>query len=198
MAPRRALLVMDLINEIVHPDGRYAAEGYLEQVTARGVLERAATAIARAREAAVPVVYVVVGFSAGHPECPTGSPIFETARVERRLTLGTWATQVHESIAPREGEPVVAKHRINPFFGTDLDVLLRTQRIETLLLTGVATELVVLSTAAAAADRDYRVEVLEDATATAGKELHDAAVAVMGRFATITSVDEALPPGGSR
>ncbi|MCA6093730.1 cysteine hydrolase [Streptomyces sp. SCA3-4] len=195
---RPALLVMDLINEIVHPDGKYAQEGYLEQVERRQVLERAAEAIALARAGGVPVVYVVVGFSPGYPEWPATSPVFREAREDGRIVLGTWATEVHASLAPVPGEPVVAKHRLSPFHGTELDRVLRARNVNTLLLTGVTTDLVVLSTAREGHDRDYCVEVLEDATATADDALHAAALTVLARTATITTVREALGAGRER
>ena len=184
--------MLDLINDIVHPDGTYA-EVCLAQVTRRGVIERTATAIARARAAGIPVVYVVVGFSPGYPDWPAGSPVFAESRHKNGLVLGTWGTQVHEALAPAPGEPVVEKRRVDPFHGTQLDLLLRTLGVNTLLLTGVVTELVILGTARAGHDRDYRIEVLEDATATASPELHEAAIAITARTATITSVDQALP-----
>ncbi|KRD20023.1 MULTISPECIES: cysteine hydrolase family protein [unclassified Streptomyces] len=194
---RPALLVLDLINEIVHPDGRYAADGYGAQARERRVLDTAADAIRRARAADIPVIYVVVGFSPGHPEWPAGSRVFEKAKEDGRLVLGSWATQVHDALAPRPGEPVVVKHRISPFHGTNLEVLLRTAGIDTLLLTGVSTELVVLGTAQAAHDRDYRVRVLEDATLAGDAEIHDAALKILSRISTVTTVAEALPTAPS-
>ncbi|MDX3799623.1 isochorismatase family cysteine hydrolase [Streptomyces sp. AK04-3B] len=194
---RPALLVLDLVNEIVHPDGRYAADGYGTQARERRVLDTAADAIRRARAADIPVIYVVVGFSPGHPEWPAESPVFEKAKDDGRLVLGTWATQMHDALAPRPGEPVVVKHRISAFHGTNLEVLLRTAGIDTLLLTGVSTELVVLGTAQAAHDRDYRVRVLEDATLAGDAEIHDAALKILARISTVTTVAEALPAAPS-
>ncbi|WP_394425870.1 cysteine hydrolase family protein [Streptomyces sp. SGAir0957] len=189
----RALLVLDLINEIVHPDGKYAAEGYHRQAVGRNVIEHTADAIARARATGIPVIYVVVGFTEGYPQWPAGSPVFAKAKPDERLLLGSWATKVHDALAPLPGEPVIAKHRISPFHGTNLEVLLRTQGIDTLLLTGVSTELVVLTTAQAAHDRDYRVEVLEDATLAGDAEVHEAALKVLSHISTLTTVADALP-----
>ncbi|HET6858783.1 MAG TPA: isochorismatase family cysteine hydrolase [Streptomyces sp.] len=193
MERRPALLVLDLINALVHPDGKYAADGYGEQVARRGVLERAATAIARARAAGVPVIYVVVGFSPGYADWPASSELFASARDGDRVLLGTWGTQVHDALKPAADEPVVEKRRISPFFGTHLDVLLRNLGVNTLLLTGVTTDLVVLSTARDGHDRDYRIEVLEDATATDSQETHDAALKVIARTAAVSTVEQALP-----
>ncbi|MFD3721509.1 isochorismatase family cysteine hydrolase [Streptomyces sp. NPDC058674] len=193
MARRPALLVLDLINELVHPDGKYAEDGFCRAVAERGVLERAATAIERARLAGIPVIYVVVGFSLGYTDWPASSELFASARDGDRVVLGTWGTQVHDALKPAEGEPIVEKRRVSPFYGTHLDVLLRNLDVNTLLLTGVTTDLVILSTARDGHDRDYHVEVLEDATATDTREAHEAALALIARTATVSSVDQALP-----
>ncbi|MFJ4875279.1 isochorismatase family cysteine hydrolase [Streptomyces sp. NPDC088745] len=193
MERRPALLVLDLINELVHPDGKYAADGFCEQVAERGVLDRTAVAIDRARRDGVPVVYVVVGFSPGYADWPAGSELFAAARDGERVQLGTWGTRVHDALKPAVGEPVVEKRRVSPFFGTHLDLLLRNLGVNTLLLTGVTTDLVILSTAREGHDRDYQVEVLADAVAADSLERHETALGVIARTAAISSVDEALP-----
>ncbi|MEU7476809.1 isochorismatase family cysteine hydrolase [Lentzea sp. NPDC042327] len=194
MTSSPALLVLDLLNDIVHPDGQYASHGYEQQVASRGVLERAATAIARARAENIPVIYVVVGFSPDFSEWPSNSPVFAEAKDAGKLVIGTWATEVHDAVKPAEGDAVVVKRRISPFFGTELDLVLRTRGVNTLLLTGVSTDLVVLATARDAHDRDYAVQVLADATASATSDLHEAALRLIARTGTVTTVDEALPP----
>ncbi|MFE9449944.1 cysteine hydrolase family protein [Streptomyces sp. NPDC006739] len=191
MTRRPALLVLDLINEVAHPEGRYT-DVCLGQIESRGVLEHARRAVERARRTGVPVVYVVVGFSPGLADWPPTSPLFTEAADGDRLILGTWGTEVHEAVKPAADEPVVAKRRVNPFLGTHLELILRSYGVDTLLLTGVTTDLVILSTAREAHDRDFRVEVLEDATATSGPELHEAALTLIRRTAEVTTVDEAL------
>jgi nicotinamidase-related amidase len=193
MKNKSVLLVLDLINDIVHPDGQYAAEGYLEQVRSRRVLENAASAIAQARTAGIQVIYVVVGFSENYAEWAEHSPVLAVAKQEKRLMLGTWATQVHADLQPARGECVVVKHRISPFYQTNLDLLLKRAGAQTLLLSGVSSEFVVLATAMAAHDRDYNVVVLEDAIASSGPERHAAALLLLGRIAQVSTVAEALP-----
>ncbi|MBC6463714.1 isochorismatase family cysteine hydrolase [Actinomadura sp. HBU206391] len=193
MKSHPALLMMDLINEIVHPDGKYAGDGYYQQVSERQVLEHAAIALDRARTAGIPVIHVVVGFSGDYAQWPPASPVFAEARADRRLVLGTWATRIHDAVRPLAGEPVVAKHRVSPFYGTPLEEMLHALRVDTLLLTGVTTDLVVLSAAREAHDRDYRVEVLADATATADDALHETALTLLARTATVTTVEQASP-----
>lgn len=187
-----ALLVLDMINDLVHPDGKLSGAGFAEQVVKRDVLARIATAVDRARERGIPVIYVVIGFDPGHAEFPRNSPLFRDP-VESRPTLGSWGTQVHDDISPAQGESVVVKRRVSPFYGTHLDMLLRNREIDTLLLAGVSTDLVVLSTAREAHDRDYRVEILSDAAAARTETLHDTALLLAGHTAAVTTVDEALP-----
>lgn len=193
MEPRPALLVLDVLNDIVHPDGVYARHGYAQQFAERHVLERTATAIARARARGVPVVYVVVGFSPDFAQWPPGSPVFAEARRSGTLVIGTWGTQIHDAVKPEDGDPIVVKRRISPFFGTELDIVLRTRGIDTLVLAGVSTDLVVLATARDGHDRDYRVQVLADATASASAQLHEAALTVIARTAEVSTVDAVFP-----
>jgi nicotinamidase-related amidase len=185
--------VLDLINEITHPDGAYP-EVCLAEIVRRNVMERAALAIERARAAGVPVIYIVVGFSPGYPDWPATSPLFTAARERSALVLGTWSTAVHEALKPASNEPVIAKRRLSPFLGTHLDLLLREQNVDTLLLIGATTDLAVLATAREGHDLGYHVEVLEDATATADPKLHAAALTILARTAVITGVDNAFRP----
>lgn len=193
MGSHTALLILDMINDLVHPDGKKAGDGYYAHAAGRGVHERTAAAISRARTAGIPVIYVVVGFEPGYADWPADSPLFRAASDDHKPTLGTWGTRVHDSVKPATDEPIVEKRRVSPFHGTHLDLLLRKYKVDTLLLTGVATDLVVLSTARDGHDRDYRIEVLEDATATCNQELHEAALKLIARTAMITTVDRALP-----
>lgn len=187
-----ALLVLDMINDLVHPDGKRAGAGFVAQVAKRRVLATTATAIDRARDRGMPVIYVVIGFEPGQADFPAASPLFRDP-VETRPTLGSWGTQVHEDLRPESDESIVVKRRVSPFYGTHLDLLLRKRSIDRLLLTGVSTDLVVLSAARDAHDRDYRVEVLEDATASHAEKLHEAALLLLEHTAEVTTVDKALP-----
>jgi nicotinamidase-related amidase len=188
-----ALIVLDMLNEIVHPDGAYAPHGYAEQAADRQVLAKVATALARARARGIPVIHVVVGFSPDFSEAPAHSPVFATARERGALVMDSWGTCFHDAVKPEPGEPVVVKRRVSPFYGTELDLVLRARGVDTLLLAGVSTDLVVLAGARDGHDRDYTVQVLADATVSARGDLHDAALQLIARTASVVSVDQALP-----
>jgi nicotinamidase-related amidase len=94
-------------------------------------------------------------------------------------------------VAPRDGEVVVTKKRVSAFAGSDLQVVLRAQGIEELILTGIATSGVVLSTLRAAADMDYRLTVIADCCADRDDEVHRVLTTkVFPRQADVVSADE--------
>jgi nicotinamidase-related amidase len=98
--------------------------------------------------------------------------------------------EIVDEVKPVGDEPVILKPRMNPFFGTALDSMLRSRDIDTVVLMGVATEYVVEAAARHAADADYRVIVLEDCCAAFSDEAHRVAIDIMDHLATIaTSAD---------
>jgi len=155
------LLVMDVQREIVE---RFADDD--------GYLLRLSRAIEAARATGIPVIYVVVGFRRGHPEIAASNRTFSAAAAAGRFTEGDPGAQIHPAVAPLPGDPVVTKRRVSAFTGSDLDVLLRGLGAGTLVLTGIATSGVVLSTLRQAADLDYRLVVLSDACLDADPEVH--------------------------
>lgn len=181
------LLVMDMINDLVHPDGPNA-KTYVATGRARGVYANTAAAIAKARAAGVPVGYVRVGFSSDYRECPPASPVFSRARELGLFKLGTWGTEVLPELAPQPQDFDIVKHRVSPFYGTRLEPILRAQGIGQLVLCGVSTNGVVSAGAREGHDRDHFCTILEDCCCGATEEEHNFAVAGLRRFAEITQV----------
>ena len=142
-----ALLVMDFQTLIVD---NYAAD-------AEALLDRTAELIAAARTAGMRVIYVVVGFRPGYPEVSDRNATFNGLKTSGAFAAGAENAKIHPDVAPLAEEIVVTKHRVSAFAGTDLDLVLRANGIETLILTGIVTSGVVLSTLRHAADADYRV-----------------------------------------
>lgn len=157
--PTTALLVMDLQRGIVERFGD-------------AVLEPAARAIAAARAARVPVIYVRVAFRPGAPEISPHNRTFAARRAAGGMAQDDEATAIHPALAPEPGDVVVVKRRISAFAGSDLDVVLRAGGIEDLVLCGIATSGVVLSTLRQAAGLDFGLTVLRDACADADEEVH--------------------------
>jgi nicotinamidase-related amidase len=121
------------------------------------------------------VLHVQVGFRPGLPEVSSRNALFgavKNSEQHQRLfrePLGA----IPDAIAPQGNDIVITKHRISAFAGTDLAMILRANDIETLVLLGIATSGVVLSTLTEAADADYRLAVIGDCCADLDAALHD-------------------------
>ena len=174
---KTALLVMDVQRVIVD---RYPDPAYLRR------LREAASA---ARAAGLPVIYVVIGFRPGHPEISRRNKTFGGLASGSGMTDGGEATQIHPDVAPEPGDIVVTKRRVSAFAGSDLDVVLRAGQIDHLVLTGIATSGVVLSTLRQAADLDFGLTVLADGCLDADPEVHRVLTEkVFPRQADVTTV----------
>lgn len=151
---------MDVQNVIVE---RYADEAYLKRLK---------EAVGAARAAGLPVIHVAVGFRPGRAEVHPRNKMFG-ALAGRPVTPGEeQADAIHPDVAPLPGEPVVVKRRVSGFSGSDLDMVLRAGGIGHLVLAGIATGGVVLSTVRQAADLDYALTVLSDGCADLDPEVH--------------------------
>jgi nicotinamidase-related amidase len=173
-----ALLVMDL------------QKGIVSRVQDPGYVPRLARAVGGARAAGVPVLYVVLGFRPGHPEVSDRNKTFG-ALPPGAFTDEDPGTAIHDDVAPRPGELVITKKRVSAFAGGDLELVLRSGGFDHLVLTGVATSGVVLSTLRQAADLDYRLTVLADGCYDPDPEVHRLLTGkVFPRQAHVTTVDD--------
>jgi nicotinamidase-related amidase len=158
-----AILCMDYQNDIV---GAYAADRQRE------LLSKAAAVLSAARHTHMPVIYVVVRFRHGYPEISPRNKLFQGLKSGNRLRDGTPGAEIHHDVAPQADEIVVTKRRVGAFSTTDLETVLKAQGITHLVLMGIATSGVVLSTVRWAADADYEITVLSDCCADADDEVH--------------------------
>jgi nicotinamidase-related amidase len=176
---KSALLVMDVQQGIV---GRFPDTGEY--------LSRLGQAIDAAHAAGVPVIYVVVGFRAGHPEISARNKTFGALAGTGTFAENDPGTAIHPAVAPRDGDLVVTKRRISAFTGSDLELILRAAEIDTLVLAGIATSGVVLSTFTEATDLDYRLVVLSDGCLDPDAEVHRVLTEkVFPRQAEVVTID---------
>jgi len=153
-----ALLVMDLQEGIV-----------ALSKSAESLVTNAARAIASARSTGILVVHVHVAFRPGYPEIGSSNSRFLALKRNNLFQH----ERAHTTVAPSGNEIVVTKRRVNAFYGTDLDTILRANRVESLFLCGFATSGVVLSTLRDASDRDYEISVLRDCCDDMDQSVHD-------------------------
>src|SRR5215475_1834826 len=130
-------------NDLVHPDGPNGKAPYGEQSRARRIVENTRRALDKARAAGLKVGFVRVGFSPDYRECPPNSPIFSAARKNGVFKLGSWGTQVHPDLGQQAGDFDIVKHRVSPFYSTNLEVILRAQGIQRIYCSGISTNAVV-------------------------------------------------------
>src|SRR5215831_6456330 len=178
------MLSMDLQAGIV---SIYAPDG--------GLVSRAGTLLQHGRDAGLMIVHVKVGFRPGLPEIHQRNMLLagiKASPTHQQLFAGS-SGSIHPAIAPHEGDLVVTKSRISAFVGTDLALLLRAKEIDTLVLFGIATSGVVLSTTLAAADADYRLLIVKDCCADLDPAVHACLIEkIFPRCATVLASDEFL------
>ncbi|MFF0746439.1 cysteine hydrolase family protein [Streptomyces sp. NPDC004111] len=175
-----ALLVMDVQQAIV--DAVDDGSGYLPRL--RGAIDGA-------RAAGLPVIYVTIAFRPGFPEIGTRNKPLAAIAAAGLYVEGAPGTEIHPEVAPLPGDVVVTKKRASAFSGSDLDVVLRARGIDSLVLTGIATSAVVLSTVCQANDLDYGLTILPDACLDTDPEVHRVLVErLFPQWAEVVEVDE--------
>ena len=192
---RTAMIVVDMENDFV------AEHAPLETPAAREMVPKLVEALSACREAGVNVIYTT------HVHRRDGSDLglFSFSPVIARgdaLAEGTRGVEIYAALAPRPGEHVIEKHRYSGFFGTDLDMILRGWRVDTVIISGTTTENCCHATARDALFRDYKVVFLSDATATfdypdlgfgemAAADVHRATLAILAAStAHVMSVED--------
>jgi nicotinamidase-related amidase len=179
-APSTALLVMDIQPSVVPAFG-----GDDE------LLERLQRVIAAARGASIPVIFGRVAFRTGYPDVSDSNALFSWLKSNLDFTEANPDTGFHPAVTPQEGDLLILKRRVSSFTGSDLEVVLRSRGVRRLVITGVATSGVVLSTVRQAADLDYEMVVLSDGCADGDGEVHRLLMEkVFPSQATVSTVDE--------
>ena len=180
-------LVLDMENDLVHADGPNGKAPYGEQAQARRIVENTRRALEKARAAGLRIGFVRVGFSPDYRECPANSPIFSNARKNGIFKLGTWGTQVHPDLEQQPTDFDIVKHRVSPFHGTNLDLILRTHGVKRIYCSGISTNAVVQAAVREGHDRDYDMVLLEDGCCALSAEEHQSAIKLLQRFCKITT-----------
>jgi nicotinamidase-related amidase len=138
-------------------------------------LTRAASILNHARATGMTVIHIKTGFRPGLPEVSSRNVLFGSVKssAQHQKLFQEPLGAIPSLIAPKTDEVVITKHRISAFAGTDLAMILRANEIDTLVLYGIATSGVVLSTLLEAADADFRLVVVKDCCADLDLQLHD-------------------------
>jgi gluconolactonase len=190
--PRRtALIIQDMQNDVIIEGGAFADSGAPEHAKQQNVVENVARLAAACREAGVPVIHVWYIVEPGAVGLRQNAPLFEGVKESDALVRGSWGAAPADGLEPQDGDHVVEKMRMNGFFQTRLDVLLRGLGADTIVITGAWTNMSIEHTARHGADAGYRVWVASDGTSTTGDDWQHAALDyAMTNVASVATCDE--------
>ena len=183
-----ALVVIDYQNDFCDPKGAFAKTGF-DPAPLQAIAPVLRTLVRRARAAKVPVIWVRNAYTYG-PNWYLSEVILEQARRKWRgryiavpvCAVGSWGADLYGGLRIHPEDAVVTKHRFNAMVDTDLDLILRSRRIRTVIATGVLTNVCVESTVRDAFFKDYYPVVPRDCVATYEKAQHEAALANVDTF----------------
>lgn len=193
---KTALLAIDMQNDLVKENGglpKMPNVDILDIIEENNVIEKVKKAIKAAREAKMPVFHVKTVHRENRADIfePTTDMSLEGFEIPPILIEGTWGSEFVEEIEPKDEDYVVKKRGSNSFYATDLETLLRSLGIETLIVTGVITDGCVDATVQGARERNFDVIVLTDCTATMTKKVQEFwSKNVFPRMAVTLSTDE--------
>ena len=189
-----AMIIQDLQNDVIIEGGAFADSGAPAHATSQKVVENVKGLAAAARKAGVQVIHVWYIVEQGAPGLKQNAPLFQGVKDANALVRGTWGAAPVDGLEQQAGDHVVEKMRMNGFYETRLDILLRGLGVETLIITGAWTNMSIEHTARHAADAGYMAVVASDGTSTVDDEWQNAAlsyamqnVASVGTCAEIAS-----------
>jgi ureidoacrylate peracid hydrolase len=194
-----ALVVVDVQNDFCAPGGMIDAEG-IDVSSAQAMAERLPRLIQAARDAGVLVVFVRNVYSSEGNTYLSDSWLEQAARRGRAsytrrdvCAEDSWAGDFYGDVRPLPGEAIVTKHRYCAFQDTDLDTILRANGIRTLVMSGVASNVCVETTARSGFVRDYYIVYLSDGTSAYVAEQHEAALRVIDLFfGQVAAIDDVI------
>lgn len=191
-----ALVIQDLQNDVVSEGGAFADTGSSDHAAAQNVVANVATLARKAREAGIPVIHIWYIVEEGARGLKLNAPLYRGIKDTGAVVRGSWGAAPAPGLEPEEGDFVVEKTRMNGFYDTRLDALLRAFGTETLVITGAWTNMSIEHTARHAADAGYRAVVVSDGTSTMNDDWQRAAIDYaltnVAEIVTVTELLEAL------
>src|SRR3954462_662087 len=170
------MIIQDLQNDVIIEGGAFADSGAPAHAIAQNVVGNVADLAAACRAAGVPVIHIFYIVEQGAVGLKQNAPLFQGVKEANALVRGSWGAAPAEGLEPQAGDHVVEKMRMNGFYETRLDILLRGLGVDHLIITGGGTNMSIDHTARHAADAGYRATVASDGTSTVDDEWQNAAL----------------------
>lgn len=186
-----ALLVVDVQNDFCHNQGVFSKYKSVTLDHIEQAISNLSTLIEKCREFKLPIIYIRTIHS-DWTNSPSWLKRMEGAAEKMRICPpDSWGSNFF-NVAPKEGDCIVTKHRYSAFIGTDLDLILRSRGIKNILVTGVATNVCVESTARDGYHRDYNVILIDDCCGAYDNAEHAATLNNISKFFGVVTSSETL------
>jgi gluconolactonase len=169
-AAKAALIIQDLQNDVITEGGAFADSGAPAHAKSQNIVANVAGRAKECRSRGVPVIHVHYIVEPGAPGLRLNAPLFRGLKEAKAVVRGTWGAAPAAGLEPQPGDMVIEKIRMNGFYNTKLDILLRGYGVETVIITGAWTNMSIEHTARHAADAGYEVVVASDGTSTVNDE----------------------------
>ena len=164
------MVIQDLQNDVIIEGGAFADSGAPAHATSQNVVANVAQLADACRAKGVPVIHVWYIVEQGAPGLKQNAPLFEGVQRRERARPRHVGRRSRRGLEPKDGDHIVEKMRMNAFYDTRLDILLRGLGVETLIITGAWTNMSIEHTARHAADAGYRAVVASDGTSTVNED----------------------------
>jgi gluconolactonase len=197
---RCALIIQDMQNDVIIEGGAFADSGAPAHAIAQNAVANVADLAAACRAAGVPVIHIWYIVEPGAAGLRQNAPLFQGVKEADALVRGSWGAAPADGLEAQDGDHVVEKMRMNGFYDTRLDILLRGLGAETIVITGAWTNMSIEHSARHGADAGYEVVVASDGTSTTGDEWQQAALNYamtnVAKVATCAEIKSALGSAG--
>lgn len=178
---RTAVLVIDMVRDFTDME-----RGRVPNLPASQMVDTVAEFVERSRALGATIIWVIDSHRAGKPD-------WELEHVRPHCEDGTIGVELASPLQPRPEDYLFTKRRYSAFVGTDLDLILRDNHIERVVLCGTKTNVCIRATATDAFERNYHVVVPRECVATDKPHLHEANLEDIGKYmGKVVTVDEAL------
>lgn len=189
---KTALLVIDMINDFIHPQGVYGKQG-ISNPRVKNIVPPIIKLIEECKQLGIPSIGIVLITHRGSNGVPVNLGLALSHRpflMHEGFEQGAWGTKIIDEIPTCDF--MIEKMRLNAFLHTGLDALLRGLEVNTLLLTGIQTNYCVESTARAAWDLDYQFVVIEDCVTCFDMRLHQASLETLSYLGGVAVSDHVI------
>ena len=187
-----AFLVLHFQNGVAHPNGVWGQKLH-PQVQKNNSIENTRIALQRARSRGMQIIYVNIAYRRNAPELPTKTcGLYKDAKLLNACEIGSWGAAVIDELAPIEGDIEVINYTSDGFEGTELDLILRTKKIDRLYFSGQCVEHVVATTFKRAVNMGYECVLLTDCTSGFTDLNYDAMMNILPLYGELVTTEQFL------